>query len=236
MLKQFFPLLTKNNNNNIEFCHRYFSHSYNFRILQQVMSYTRSVYFCLHLNTRSPVRAYGYYSTSSPPNLAIAAPHKPTRVTALLHHPVLILWFLWLTASSHFLCGLVLVPLWLFLFSVGTVSALTLTARSAPPRIHSKPPLISCNYTLLEQLSIWPRWETNTNETYLLMFSFLFFARNQWRSFFLQAYDGRLLLVLCSTSETIQLPKTNMASCSWACATGSPITSLLIMLVAKENK
>ncbi len=116
---------------------------------------------------------------SSPPNLAISALHEPTRVTALLHHPVLILWFLWLTASSDFLCGLMLVPLWLFLFGVGTVSALTLTARSAPPPpppppTHSKHTLISCNYTLLEQLSIRPRWETNTNETCLLMFCFPF--------------------------------------------------------------
>ncbi len=81
----------------------------------------------------------------------------------------------------------------------------------SPPHTHSKHTLISCNYTLLEQLSIRPRWETNTNETCLLMFCFPFFARNQWRSFSFQAYDGRPLLVMCSTSKKIQLPETNMA-------------------------
>ncbi len=140
MLKQFFPLLTRKKNTFHFVIIISVTHIIS-RILQQVMSYTSSVYFCLHLNTRSPVRAYGHYSTSSPPNLAISALHKPTRVTALLHHPVLILWFLWLTASSDFLCGLMLVPLWLFLFSVGTVSALTLTARSASPPTHTANPL-----------------------------------------------------------------------------------------------
>lgn len=112
---------------------------------------------------------------------------EPTGVTALLHHPVLC--FLWLTTSADFLCG----PMLTFLFCVKVQSPLwplppDLRPFLAPtPHTQAKPTLISCNYTLLEKLSLWPRWEANKNETYLRVF--FSFARNEWKSFSCQAYD-----------------------------------------------